>query len=153
MLAYIICSYSSTPVGLGTTRDEIHDHRECYGLWACDCMKNVTIATRIIDATLLLTSTMVSASDVRRLFLQSLLSRGIVSEAPCKTLYAKCVEAVKGTRCHTRRLSWLTIFLKPRTMIWTLPVPTPMRLLTKFLNNSTRLWTIWTWKSKAHKTN
>ncbi|KAK7466996.1 hypothetical protein VKT23_004059 [Stygiomarasmius scandens] len=39
---------------------------------------------------------MASTGDVRRLFLQSLLSRGIVSEALCKTLYAKCVEAVKA---------------------------------------------------------
>ncbi|KAF5365639.1 hypothetical protein D9758_003219 [Tetrapyrgos nigripes] len=39
---------------------------------------------------------MVSSGDVSRLFLQSLLSRGIVSEDLCKTLYAKCVEAVKA---------------------------------------------------------
>ncbi|THU86407.1 hypothetical protein K435DRAFT_763328 [Dendrothele bispora CBS 962.96] len=39
---------------------------------------------------------MVSSSDVKRLFLQSLLSRGIVSEALCKALYAKSIEAVKN---------------------------------------------------------
>jgi hypothetical protein len=40
---------------------------------------------------------MVSSSDVRRLFLQAALSRRILSENLAKILWDKCKDAVKGT--------------------------------------------------------
>ncbi|KZP24800.1 hypothetical protein FIBSPDRAFT_909748 [Athelia psychrophila] len=39
---------------------------------------------------------MVSSNDVSRLFLQAVLSRGMLSEKLAMTLWAKCIDAVKG---------------------------------------------------------
>lgn len=39
---------------------------------------------------------MVSSNDVQRLFLQSILSRGFLSEKLAMTLWTKSIEAVKG---------------------------------------------------------
>jgi hypothetical protein len=39
---------------------------------------------------------MVSKSDVRRLFLQAVLSRRVIPEKLAKTLWTKCIEAAKG---------------------------------------------------------
>ncbi|KAJ4488115.1 Nse1 non-SMC component of SMC5-6 complex-domain-containing protein [Lentinula aciculospora] len=39
---------------------------------------------------------MAQASDVQRLFLQAILSRGVLSESLAQVLWKKCVEAVKG---------------------------------------------------------
>lgn len=39
---------------------------------------------------------MVSSNDVGRLFLQSIISRRVVSDKLAKVLWGKCVEAVKG---------------------------------------------------------
>ncbi|KAL1745609.1 Nse1 non-SMC component of SMC5-6 complex-domain-containing protein [Schizophyllum fasciatum] len=39
---------------------------------------------------------MIASGDAQRLFLQAILSRGMLSEALARTLYAKCVEIVKS---------------------------------------------------------
>lgn len=41
---------------------------------------------------------MVSSNDVSRLFLQAVLSRGMLSEKLAMTLWAKCIDAVKGKK-------------------------------------------------------
>jgi hypothetical protein len=43
----------------------------------------------------------VSSSDVQRLYLQAILSRGLVSEALAKLLWKKCIEAVNCRRPNT----------------------------------------------------
>jgi non-structural maintenance of chromosomes element 1 len=49
---------------------------------------------------------MVSPLDVQRLFLQSVISRRVISADLAKVLWAQCVQAVKGlVLCHAPRLS------------------------------------------------
>lgn len=41
---------------------------------------------------------MINTSDVQRLYLQAILSRGLVSEPLAKLLWKKCIDAVSGMR-------------------------------------------------------
>lgn len=43
---------------------------------------------------------MVSADDVQRVFLQAVLSRGVLSENLAKILWARSIEVVKGNVFH-----------------------------------------------------
>ena len=58
----------------------------------CDCGKSAsTASTRI-----LISSIMISAQDVDRIFLQAVLSRGILSGELAKVLWEKSVSIVNG---------------------------------------------------------
>ena len=72
---------------------------------------------------------MVNSSDVQRLYLQAILSRGLVSEALAKLLWKKCLDAVSGTRLafsihpiHYKRVSQLLIIHStcPTPRVWKL---------------------------------
>lgn len=64
----------------------------------------------LIDASYTLT-TMVSANDVQRLFLQGVFSRSILSFKHAQVLWEKCIDTVKGTyTALTSCRSHLTFF-------------------------------------------
>lgn len=51
---------------------------------------------------------MVSPNDVRRLFLQAVFSRAIISDKLAKTIWLKSIEAVQGN--YTVTAKYLTLF-------------------------------------------